>query len=80
MMNVLELTFLQDRVNAGIDVHPTEAELIEFENLALQISPNQDFSWRGCQECVNHMVKFVFDNQSRLNEKSSTKAKAKATD
>ena len=77
-MNVLELTFLQDRVNAGIDVHPSELELQEFEKLALQISPNQDFAWRGCQDCVNHLVKFVFDNQNRLNEKG-TKEKSKVT-
>ncbi len=61
-----EREHLYERVNAGIDVHPAEDELIEFEKFARVISPNQDFSWRGCQECVNHMVKFVFDNQERL--------------
>lgn len=59
--------FLADRVNAGIDVHPSIEELIQFEQLARQISPKGDFSWRGCQKCVNYMVKFVFDNQDRLN-------------
>lgn len=58
--------FLQERVNAGVDVHPSEIELKEFQKLAIQISPNQDFSYRGCLDCVNYMVKFVFDNADRL--------------
>ena len=61
--------FMQERVNVGIDLHPSETELIEFEKLALQISPNGDFSWRGCQPCVNYMVKFVFDNAAKLEAK-----------
>ena len=61
--------FLLERVNQGIDVHPSTGELEQFEKLALQISPKGDFPWRGCQECVNHMVKFVFDNQDKLNGK-----------
>lgn len=64
---LVDRQFLADRVNAGIDVHPSIEELTQFEQLARQISPNGDFSWRGCQECVNYMVKFVFDNQDRLN-------------
>lgn len=60
---------LQERVNAGIDVHPSAAELEQFEKLALQISPNGDFSYRGCQDCVNYMVKFVFDNADKLGKK-----------
>jgi hypothetical protein len=67
-MNIFltERAFLQERVNAGIDVHPSEADLVEFEKLAKTISPNGHFSWRGCQDCVNYMIKFVFDNQERL--------------
>lgn len=61
--------FLQERVEAGIDVHPSEEELVQFELMARTISPNGDFSWRGCQSCVNYMVKFVFDNQERLEVK-----------
>jgi hypothetical protein len=70
-MNIFltDRSFLHERVNAGIDVHPSEADLVEFEKLARTISPNGDFSWRGCQECVNHMVKFVFDNAERLEVK-----------
>lgn len=60
-----EREFLFERVNAGVDVHPSEVELIEFEKMALALSPNQDFSWRGCQACVNHLVKFVFDNEGK---------------
>ena len=67
--------FLQERVNAGIDVHPSETDLLEFEKLARTISPNGDFSWRGCQDCVNHMVKFVFDNAERLDIKPKESGK-----
>jgi hypothetical protein len=74
-MNVLELTFLQERVYLGIDVHPSEEELKEFARLANLIAPELEFSYRGCQECVNSMVKFVFDNQKVLDEKQPTKTK-----
>ena len=63
---LVDRMFLSDRVNAGIDVHPSNPELIQFEELAKTISPRGSFPWRGCQECVNHMVKFVFDNAHRL--------------
>lgn len=69
-MNVLELTFLHDRVNAGIDVHPSEPELAEFYRLAKLISPHGDFTYKGCQPCVNHLVKFVFDNQNKINHET----------
>lgn len=69
--------YLYDRVKAGIDVHPSKEELEMFESLALQISPNSEFPWRGCQECVNHMVKFVFDNADKL-KKAKAPAEAKA--
>lgn len=59
--------FLYERVRAGVDVHPSEEDLSHFFTLAVSLSPHQDFTYKGCQECVNHLVKFVFDNQSRLN-------------
>lgn len=62
-------SFLYDRVRLNIDVHPNELELEEFYRLATLISPHGDFSYRGCQQCVNYMVKFVFDNQLKLYEK-----------
>jgi len=70
-----ERTFLYDRIKLGIDVHPSEQELIKFELYAKQISPHQDFAWRGCQECVNHLVKFVFENQSKFENKPAKEKK-----
>jgi len=58
--------FLKERVDNNVDVHPSTAVIEQFENLALTISPKNDFSWRGCQSCVNHVVKFVYDNLGRL--------------
>lgn len=69
-MDVLSQTFLYDRIVAGIDVHPSMDELIEFEKLSKQIDPTSDFSFRGCQPCVNEMIRFVFENKSKLDGKS----------
>jgi hypothetical protein len=69
-MDVLSQTFLYDRIVAGVDVHPSEAELIEFERLSKLIDPNSEFSFRGCQPCVNEMIRFVFENKSKLDGKS----------
>jgi len=33
-MDVLSQTFLYDRILAGVDVHPSQPELIEFERLS----------------------------------------------
>lgn len=60
--------FLQERVNNNVDVHPSDIELEVFHTIATTISPNQDFSYRGCQDCVNHMVKFSFDNADKITE------------
>jgi hypothetical protein len=61
-----EHLILKERVDNGVDVHPNEATIMKFEQLALTISPNGDFSWRGCLPCVNHIFKFVYSNLSKL--------------
>lgn len=73
-MDVLSQTFLYDRIVAGIDVHPSMDELIEFERLSKVIDPTSEFSFRGCQPCVNELIRFVFENKSKLNGKASKKA------
>lgn len=62
-MNLDKFQYLYERVQAGVDVHPSELELLEMEELVKEIDPNVEFSWRGCQSCVNDMVKFLFQNQ-----------------
>lgn len=69
-MDVLSQTFLYDRIIAGVDVHPSMDELLEFEKLSKQIEPTSEYSFRGCQPCVNEMIKFVFENQNKLNAKA----------
>jgi len=69
-MDVLSQTFLYDRIVAGVDVHPSESELIEFERLSKLIDPTSEFSFRGCQPCVNELIRFVFENKSKLDGKS----------
>jgi hypothetical protein len=72
-MDVLQQTFLYDRIVAGIDVHPSIDELIEFERLSKIIDPTSEFSFRGCQPCVNEMIRFVFENKNKLDGKASKK-------
>ena len=70
--------YLFERVRLGIDVHPSEIEMEELVSIAQKISPNGDFVWKGCQSCVNYIVKFVDENKNRLEDaeaKKSSKAK-----
>jgi hypothetical protein len=67
-MDVLSQTFLYDRILAGVDVHPSQTELIEFERLSKLIDPQSEFSFRGCQPCVNELVRFVFENKTKLDD------------
>lgn len=67
-MKIEDFNYLFERVNLGIDAHPSQAELEQLHTWATSISPNGDFSYRGCQSCVNYMVKFVFDNQTKIND------------
>jgi hypothetical protein len=59
--------YLFERVRLGIDVHPSEIEMEELVSIAQKISPNGDFTWKGCQSCVNYIVKFVDENKNRLD-------------
>lgn len=59
--------YLFERVRLGIDVHPSENEMNELVALAQKISPNGDFTWKGCQSCVNYIVRFVDENKNRLD-------------
>ena len=79
-MDVLSQTFLYDRILAGVDVHPSQPELIEFERLSKLIDPQSEFSFRGCQPCVNEMVRFVFENKNKLDAKASKKTTATKAD
>jgi len=67
-MDVLSQTFLYDRILNGVDVHPSQPELIEFERLSKLIDPQSEFSFRGCQPCVNELVRFVFENKTKLDD------------
>ena len=67
-MDVLSQTFLYDRILAGVDVHPSQPELLEFERLSKIIDPNSEFSFRGCQPCVNEMIRFVFENKTKIDD------------
>ena len=59
---LIENAFLLERVNAGIDIHPSDAELKTFQAMAKVIDADRHFTLYGCQECNQAMVKFVYDN------------------
>jgi hypothetical protein len=63
-----QFDYLFERVRLGIDVHPSDNEMFELVSIAQKISPNQDFTYKGCQDCVNYIVKFVDENKNRLND------------
>ncbi len=56
-----ENKFLFERVNAGIDVHPSESDVIMLQEIAHIFAPKLDVHVKGCQDCVNKLVKFVFE-------------------
>jgi len=70
--------YLFERVRLGIDVHPSEIEMEELVSIAQKISPNGDFAWKGCQSCVNYIVKFVDENKNRLDAEAKKTSKPKA--
>lgn len=59
---MIELKYLYDRVKIGIDAHPSDIELEKFVALANEINPELNWTTKGCQSCVNELVRFVFEN------------------
>lgn len=59
---LIENAFLLERINAGIDIHPSDAELKTFQAMAKVIDADRHFTLYGCQECNQAMVKFVYEN------------------
>ena len=55
-------SFLLERIGAGIDIHPSDAELKTFQAMAKVIDADRHFTIYGCQECNQTLVKFVYDN------------------
>ena len=54
---------IRDRVNEGIDIHLSDDEAKDFQARAKLIDPARYFTLYGCQQCINTLVKFVFDNE-----------------
>ena len=67
--------FMRERLELGIDVHPSDDEAREFQRLAKEIDPQRYFTLYGCQSCINSLVKFVFDNAGKLEDKLDGKVK-----
>jgi hypothetical protein len=59
---------LIEKINAGIDIYPSDGELKQFKALAKEIDPDRYFTIYGCQDCVKTLVKFVFDNQNKIKQ------------
>lgn len=57
------LQYLYDRVKIGIDAHASDTEIQQLTSLANKINPELSWAVRGCQSCVNELVRFVFENK-----------------
>ena len=68
-----ERKHIYEKLKAGVEHHASDAELSEFKTLADKISPNNKFEYIGCFSCAQHLMKFVFDNQEKLNKKTNEK-------
>lgn len=66
-----ERKFMYERLQLGIDIHPSDRELAEFQKLAKQIWPKYDTSVKGCQPCVNALIRFVFEKQGVAIKKAN---------
>jgi len=65
-----ERKHIYEKLKAGVEHHASDAELSEFKTLADKISPNNKIDYIGCFSCAQHMMKFVFENQSKLEVKT----------
>ena len=54
--------FLYERILQGIEVHPSDAELKEFQRIAKTIDNERYFTIYGCQSCIQELIKFVYEN------------------
>ena len=66
-----ERKFMYERLQLGIDLHPSDWELAEFQKLAKQIWPKYNTSVKGCQSCINALIRFVFDKQDVAVKKTT---------
>jgi hypothetical protein len=73
-----ELSFVHERLKAGVDFHASDTQYTEFKRLADIISPHNKFEWRGCHSCGQALMLFVFDNASKLEAKTEKKDGKKA--
>jgi hypothetical protein len=69
------LQYLYDRVKLGIDAHPSDVELEQFKSLANNINPELQWAVKGCQSCVNELVRFVFENQKPIENANKKRTK-----
>lgn len=56
--------FLFERVKMGIDLHPSDNDLKQFQAIAKEIGPERHFTIYGCQSCIVVLVRFVYENLS----------------
>jgi hypothetical protein len=52
---------LKERVVAGIDVFPSDSEITQLQEIARIFDTKSDLHVKGCQDCVNKLVKFVYE-------------------
>jgi hypothetical protein len=68
------LNYLYDRVKLGIDAHASDLEIEQLISEANLINPELPWAVKGCQSCVNELVRYVFENQKPI-ENANKKGK-----
>lgn len=58
--------YIYEKLKANVDHHASDFEYTEFKKLADKISPNNKFTWQGCHSCGQALMKFVFENESKI--------------
>lgn len=65
--------FLYQRVLDGKEIYPADGVLKQFQLEAKKIDAQRHFTIYGCQDCIQTLVKFVYENQVKPVKDGKTK-------
>jgi len=64
--------FLYQRVLDGKEIYPAEGVLKQFQLEAKKIDAERHFTIYGCQDCVQSLIKFVYE--ATINNTTTSKS------
>lgn len=68
--------FLYERIQQGKEIYPADGVLKQFQQEAKKIDAQRHFTIYGCQDCIQSLVKFVYENQTKEDGIKKTKRQA----